>query len=284
MMYIFDSDPTHPQRPTMVFIHGNSSSHRAFIHQILHFYPHYRILAIDLPGHGKTPKANEKAEKDYHPLAIIQAVTKALKEKGITQAHFIGWSLGGHIAYGVAFEDPSLVASITTIGSPPIAFSKAGFNKGFSEWFVNELIPEWIKNPKAYSREQAILICNSIGFKPNDEKAIEDMMNTDPFVRKYLFSRLHENESKITNTALDGENFVHSTSLPLCLIVGQNDVGINTQCILDAQHKFKNKISKVNIIKDAPHAVFISHPNEFHNIVNDFINKVKAKHQLKCAL
>ncbi len=280
---VFDSDIHNGVKPTIVFIHGNSTSKKVFSDQIKYYSNNYRVIAFDLIGHGLSTKisnidgltTNERfnlAQVFYNPFTMIAGVRQLLEAKAINNAHLVGWSLGGHIAYGVAIENPQLIASITTIGSPPIKFSTKGIKKGLHEWFVDVLVPDWINNPKNYSIPEAENITYHMGLNSSEKYFIDDLISTDPQMRKYLFLELNKYDSrKYIGTALDAENFAKSTSLPLCLIVGEKDCGIKADYIETFSGKFLNKSSRVVVIKDAPHAVFKTHTDKIHEIIDKFI-------------
>lgn len=290
-LQVYDSAVCDNTKSVIVLIHGNSSSKEVFQEQIKYFSETYRVIAIDLLGHGKSTKISnleningeereQLAEVFYNPCAMISEITQLLQAKKIENSHLIGWSLGGHIGYGVAIENQKLVSSITTIGSPPVLFSANGFKKGFGEWFVTTLVPDWVNNPKNYSREEASVISASIGFKSEDKFAIEDLMNTDPLIRRHLFLKLNEYDKETYRAVLDAENFILNTDLPVCLIVGEKDAGINASYINNFERKLKNQDSSVHVIQDAPHAVFSTNKNEYLKIVDNFIEEVSPSNSL----
>src|SRR5690242_3782652 len=149
---VYEENPN-DKTETIVFIHGNSYSKIIFQNQINAFSQRYRVVAIDLLGHGNSTKLNElnlSAETAdslaldlYNPLAMVAVLVQFLESNQLKKAHLTGFGLGGHLAYGIAVENPELVSSISAIGSPPILFSHDGLKKGFNDWFVNNLIPEW---------------------------------------------------------------------------------------------------------------------------------------------
>ncbi len=280
---VFDSDESNPDKPVLVFIHGNSLSKKIFNKEIDYYDQNYRVIALDLLGHGESTKIGELeslnsdekeafAEAFFNPSAMIAEVVQLLETKMIKQAHIIGFSLGGHIAYGVAIENPSLVSSLITIGSPPVRFSIQGFLKGFNEFFINTLIPFWVKNPKKYLFEQAREMIIPFGFKEEDNFAIEDLVKSDPLMRKNLFKNLADyDNTKYLNTVLDAESFLQNSTLPVCLIVGDKDIGINVDYMNSLKDKLKKSELKVKIIKDAPHLVFGHHNQEFLEVVDAFL-------------
>jgi len=288
VMDVYDSDPFNLDKAIMVFIHGNSASRQAFDDQISYYSKYFRVIACDLFGHGKSTKISELdtlseqeklqlSEVMYNPYAMIAGVKQLCEVKCVKDAHIIGWSLGGHIAYGLAMESPQLISSIITIGSPPVRFSMQGLMKGFNKWFVDVLIPEWINNPKKYTLNEAKLIARRMGLTIVD-KIINDIVNSDPLMRKYMFCKLKDYDSKeYTATVLDGEYFVNNANIPLCLIVGDDDQGINAEYIGMFNEKLLNDSSQVIIMKNAPHAVHKTHTKAICNIIDSFIKCAEEK-------
>jgi pimeloyl-ACP methyl ester carboxylesterase len=106
--------------PAAVLVHGNSSSSRAFARQLAGpLGERYRLLAIDLPGHGQSADVAAYSL----PLYARTLVTVA-KTLGLEQAVFVGWSLGGHIVLEAAPDLPR-AAGFTIYGTPPLAFPPA---------------------------------------------------------------------------------------------------------------------------------------------------------------
>src|SRR5579862_7917441 len=58
-IHLYDSMPADSTKPVMVLLHGNSSSKKFFDDQIKHFSPAYRVIAIDLLGHGESTKISD---------------------------------------------------------------------------------------------------------------------------------------------------------------------------------------------------------------------------------
>ncbi|PTU30901.1 alpha/beta fold hydrolase [Stenotrophobium rhamnosiphilum] len=82
----------------MVLVHGFTETWRVWIPILKLLEPHYRIIAPTLPGHIGGLPINEPGS----PKAIFDLLEKQLRERGITQAHFVGQSLGGWAALEMA--------------------------------------------------------------------------------------------------------------------------------------------------------------------------------------
>lgn len=288
-IHVFDSDPDNQKKPVLLFIHGNSSSKRVFDAQIADYQEKYRVITLDLPGHGQSTQLNAFAhlsddEKDllarawYSLAAMVEAVAQVLQVKKVEGAQVVGWSLGGHIAYGLGIKYPELIASLVSIGSPPVKFSSEGLIAGFSVWFVKTLVPQWVEKPAYTALDEAISIREQMGFDQKDSFFIEDMMTTDPLVRRHLFLNIaNYTQSKYDKSILDGKYFASSTLIPLCLIVGDKDAGINHQLIASFSGQFNNHFSSVHIIPQAQHAVFKTNPGKYHKIMDEFLDAISIK-------
>jgi 3-oxoadipate enol-lactonase len=74
---------------------------------------HYRVLAFDNRGAGRTDKPDEP-----YTVGQMAADTAGLmKVLGIDRAHIVGMSLGGRIALDVALEHPERVRSLVLVST-----------------------------------------------------------------------------------------------------------------------------------------------------------------------
>jgi len=107
-----------PGRP-VVFVHGNSSSSNTW-RPLLEggFGQKYRCVAVDLPGHGRSPAAPDSHLYSMPGYASLIADLAGALELG--QAVYVGWSLGGHILLEAAPTLPE-PAGIAVFGTPPVA-------------------------------------------------------------------------------------------------------------------------------------------------------------------
>ena len=111
------------QGPPVVFIHGNSSSSRAFSRQLEGpLGRRLRLVAVDLPGHGKSADAKDRGA--YSLPGHARAVRAVVEALGIDEAHFVGWSLGGHIALEMA-PDLRKPRGFVIFGTPPLTSGEA---------------------------------------------------------------------------------------------------------------------------------------------------------------
>src|SRR5688500_3525801 len=72
-----------------------------------------RPTLMELPGHGATPLG----EREFRIEAFADAVLVELDARGISQANFFGYSMGGYVALHLAATAPAHVRRVTTLAT-----------------------------------------------------------------------------------------------------------------------------------------------------------------------
>ena len=109
--------------PAAVLIHGNSCSSRAFSKQLDGMLgERFRLVALDLPGHGASDDARDPAIYSFENQA--KTVRASIEALGLSDARLVGWSLRGHLALELARDLPR-ARGFLIFGAPPLAFPPA---------------------------------------------------------------------------------------------------------------------------------------------------------------
>jgi pimeloyl-ACP methyl ester carboxylesterase len=74
---------------------------------------HYRVVAVDLPGHGYSDKSMDEAA--YAISALADTLVAFMDELGIETAHVIAFSMGGMIALDMAARFPNRIRRLVLI-------------------------------------------------------------------------------------------------------------------------------------------------------------------------
>lgn len=89
-----------PQAPPLILLHGLGLDLRLWDALIPHLPRDLRLLRVDLPGHGASPRLGGAASMG----GMIRAVETALEAQGVTGAVIVGHGLGGLVAQGLAVK------------------------------------------------------------------------------------------------------------------------------------------------------------------------------------
>ena len=98
--------------PAIVLLHGGLGSVADFAPLLPRLQAHFRILAIDTRGHGRSTRGDV-------PLTYAQTADDArqiIEAVGLRQFHLFGFSDGGVTAYRIAAAD-ARVQSVLTVGA-----------------------------------------------------------------------------------------------------------------------------------------------------------------------
>lgn len=114
----------------VLLVHGNSSCKEVFRRQIESPEAEiYRMVAFDLPGHGRSSDACDPA-RTYSVSGYADVALELLDTLGIQHAAVFGWSYGGHIALEMLHRHPG-IAGVMIVGAPPIASGILGVMRGY---------------------------------------------------------------------------------------------------------------------------------------------------------
>ena len=113
----FDS-ASNAAKPTVVFIHGVLNDHSVWILQTRYLANHgFNVLAVDLPGHGKSSGVNH----DIAPCLTVEAaadfILALLNAAGVATAALVGHSFGSLIAIEAAARAPHRITHLALVGT-----------------------------------------------------------------------------------------------------------------------------------------------------------------------
>jgi len=97
------------QGPSLVLLHPVGTSGSIWWQHIPRLAQRFRVLAVDLPGHGRSPKPKEPVSIE----AMAEEVYETLQKQSLLPAHFVGLSLGGMVVQMLVVKHPSSIASLT---------------------------------------------------------------------------------------------------------------------------------------------------------------------------
>ena len=94
-----------PDAPAVVFIHGTGGHLETFNRNVFEHARHFRVLALDMVGHG----FSSKPDHPYEIRHYVEHLDRFLTAVGVDKAHLHGESLGGWIVAQYAIDHPERV-------------------------------------------------------------------------------------------------------------------------------------------------------------------------------
>jgi len=118
---------SHKSKNALIFIHGWTCN-ADFWKDSYNAFPKYRVIAIDLPGHGQS----DKPKVDYTMEYFARSIEAVMKKAKIKQAVLVGHSMGTPVARQFYRLYPDKVSGIVVVDGllRPIG-SREDMEKGF---------------------------------------------------------------------------------------------------------------------------------------------------------
>jgi pimeloyl-ACP methyl ester carboxylesterase len=248
--------------PAVVLVHGNSSSSRIWQRTLAGpLADKYRLVTIDLPGHGQSADAAPADRATAYSIPGYAAVIRDVVRKlSLERAVVVGWSLGGHAVLEASPELPD-AAGFMAFGAPPLpfplppdlggAFLKLGL--GFQQDWTPEQAREYVDDfLVAGTAPPAFLL--------------EDALRTDGHARGSLAASLG------TIGYRDEAMLVKTLAQPLAILHGAREQVV-AQGYLDALAPSIPELwrGKVQVIEDAGHALQWEQHAAFDALLDAFV-------------
>jgi pimeloyl-ACP methyl ester carboxylesterase len=96
----------------LVFVHGFTTTSEFWREQAEEFSKAYRVIRINLPGHGASPAPTSRS---YCIEDFVEDVARVFRELSIEKAVLIGLSMGGIVAQKFALDYRRLVEALVLV-------------------------------------------------------------------------------------------------------------------------------------------------------------------------
>jgi pimeloyl-ACP methyl ester carboxylesterase len=242
--------------PWLVLVHGLAGSARCWKNQIEDFSSHFRVLSLELAGHGNSgPLATHR----YSGVIAANHIRVLMDKLGIHKAHILGLSLGTIVQQYFCELFPERVLS--TIYASPVTKNNLFsflFN-GFSDKVFLKIFPK-----NVYLKFMGHLML------PGEIHSKSRQF----FVKETL--KMNDKEfSKWWRVVMQGNHFdfIGESDIPALIIAGRKDFCFFKDALL-LRSKYKN--SEFAVIEDSGHVTIFQKPKEFNRLVIDYINKIET--------
>ncbi|HEX5154267.1 MAG TPA: alpha/beta hydrolase [Parafilimonas sp.] len=243
---------------TIFFIHGNSGSSKTWRKQFQdELFKNYRLIAVDLPGHGESSKA-ANPKYTYSPIITAKILAEALQKLTENKPYFlVGFSYGTNlIAEMLPFINQPLgivLSGACVVGAGYTADKVIiNFESIFLQQTVEKLAAEKFLIEQLYNKNNLTLF-------------VKDYYRTDPFFRTALL------ENATEGNVSDEIKLLQEYPYELLVITGDDDRLVNNQYIEHTGIRLWNH--KAYRIEKAGHFVSNDQPEKFNLLLYDYISE-----------
>lgn len=243
----------------LVLLHGFTGTSATWLPFIKQWEKNYRIVTVDLPGHGKTTG-------DAH--ISIQTVSSHLSRLfdylEIEKCHLLGYSMGGRTALSFAMWYPLYIETLILESASPGLHTEEERTERIEKdtLLAKRLIDDGVK--------AFVDFWETIPLFQTQNKLSEQMKEN---IRAERLSQSAEGlAASLTSMGTGSQpswwNQLDELNVPICLIVGAEDekfVRLNEQMDMHCHN------SVYHVVPEAGHAVHLEQPELFSEIVEQFI-------------
>ncbi len=247
---------------TLILLHGFSGSSNDWRDVFIDFSLPYKIIAVDLPGHGKSDSPDDNSL--YTSEVMIEQLKEIIEIDDAESIILCGYSMGGRLALLFAEKYPLLLNKLIIESSSPGINDEAERKKRlesdeelakFIETnTIERFVERWINLP----------LFSSLKNLPDDK------------LKFYHKCKMNNNQTGLTNSLR-----AFSTGKMTSLWDKLQNIKIKTLLItgeLDEKFSLLNKkmceqmpLAQQVIVKNAGHIVHLEKPKVFVNLITDFI-------------
>ncbi|WLD92477.1 2-succinyl-6-hydroxy-2,4-cyclohexadiene-1-carboxylate synthase [Alkalihalobacillus sp. AL-G] len=252
--------------PVLVLLHGFTGSIREWDPFIQSWKKDFRVIAIDLIGHGKSEHPMDF--KRYSMEDAVRDIDEILNYFNVESAFFLGYSLGGRVALSLAMTYPNRVKKlILESASPGLESEEARSKRRQQDHQLADRI-------KVEGIESFVTYWESIPLFAPQQRLPEAK-------RDQLRARRLENSTVGLANSLRGMGTGEQPSwwgrlteltVPTLLVVGELDQKF---CVIAEQMSERLPNSRMVVVENAGHTVHLEQIKKFDKIVIEELHNRK---------
>ena len=229
---------------SIVFVHGACENSLFWNHQKI-LSDRFRILALDLPGHGKSEKLHCPVTVKKYSDIVAEFIAKTCPDKAV----IVGHSMGGAVALTNVIEHPENLKGIVLVATGAKLGVLPSIREGLRTRFEETV--KTIVGPRQFSSKtnlETIRFVTDEILKCKSEMASADYEACNGF---------------------DVRQKLQSITVPALIIVGEEDR--MTPATWSTYMKENIPKSKIGVIRDASHLPMLERPSEFNRYLTEFV-------------
>ncbi|WP_237385771.1 pimeloyl-ACP methyl ester esterase BioH [Xenorhabdus sp. Sc-CR9] len=237
----------------LVMLHGWGLNAEVWRSVEMRLTSHFRLHLVDLPGYGRS--------QSYSAMSLAE-MADIVWQKAPENALWLGWSLGGLVASRIALDHPEQIAGLVTVASSPKFSSDAewpGIKPEVLGAFEYQLSADFQKTVERF------LALQTLGTESarQDARILKSVILNQPMPAVEV---LNAGLEILRTDDLRAE--LSYLQLPFLRLYGYLDGLVPRKIAERLDSEWPNTHSV--IMRHAAHAPFISHPDEFIEVLTNF--------------
>jgi pimeloyl-ACP methyl ester carboxylesterase len=262
-----------PAEP-LLLLHGLGHSARAWDRVILPLAENHDVVALDLPGCGKS----DKPDTDYSLGAQAAAVRYFLDELEIARTTVVGHSLGGGVAMTFSYLYPDRVGRLALVSSGGLGKEMSGVFRAANLPVAPKYVMQAIFHPRArIARSIVTQIASMAGVDPlfahkgvfshDTAQWLEPM--EDPATRRAFLSMLKAS-TNVLGQAVSALDRLHLAGrYPVLIVWGADDRVIPVRHGQRAAQVLPN--ARIEVFKECGHMPQVEMADRFVEVLRDWM-------------
>jgi pimeloyl-[acyl-carrier protein] methyl ester esterase len=245
--------------PDLVLLHGWSLNLRVWDGLVETLSDRFRMIAVDLPGHGRSPWSNGRGTPAEQAWLIHSSLASISNHYSL-----LGWSLGGQIALDLAAAMPAQVNKLVLVGTTPRFISSADWPYGMKEASITRMASQLRQD---YRKTVSDFLELQVRGSLEGAQVLEQLRKALLVHGEAAQAALEVGLDMISTTDLRGT--LPHVKAPTLVIAGQHD-RITPP---GAAHVLADALPDAKYVemRRAAHAPFLSHKAEFAAVVSRFL-------------
>jgi pimeloyl-ACP methyl ester carboxylesterase len=254
---------------TLILIHGLASNLGFWRYNIAELAEHYRVIAVDLPGYGRSEK---RGEYSYSLSFQAAAIHRLIRDLDLEHVTLVGQSMGGQIAMIAALQYPDAVDRLVLVDPAGIET----FGPGEGQWLRNVYTIKGIRE----TPEDAIRRNLSLNFNEWDDRLEWMVEERARLAKDSTFDLFADAVRKSVGAMLDEPTASHLERIaqPTLIVYGEHDGLIPNPYLHPGfpEHVFREGAERIpdatlRMIEGAGHLSMIERPEAFDRTVLDWL-------------
>ncbi len=247
----------------LVFVHAGIADSRMWDSQFQVFTERYQVVRFDMRGFGKTAMV----AGDFSRVQDLHGLLQYLQ---IDHAYFVGCSMGGRVITDLALEYPKMVDALVLVGAAISGFQYQGTPLPELERIGQEIDAAEEAGDLARVNELEIQVwVDGLGKPPTRvNPAVRELVRDMNLIALSSPQDLG-NEQEPLNPAVNRLGEIH---VPTLVIIGDLDIPASLQRteILARDIAGAKKV----VMSNTAHIPNMEQPDEFNQLVSDFLAKL----------